>query len=102
LFLMGKKITTSFHHVPLMNSKKVLPLFAMFLEGEEKEQALRVGTELCLPSVVPLRLKSDRVLSSSASRITDSAWASDSTVCKEKLVVLLCNVLISVGGYHQI
>lgn len=85
-----------------MNSKKVLPLFAMFLEGEEKEQALRVGTELCLPSVVPLRLKSDRVLSSSASRITDSAWASDSTVCKEKLVVLLCNVLISVGGYHQI
>lgn len=86
-----------------MNSKNILPLLGVFLEGGgEQERALKVGTELCLPSIVPLRLKSNRVLSSSSSRITESAWASDSTVCKEKLVVLLCNVLISVGGYHQI
>lgn len=85
-----------------MNSKNILPLLGVFLEGGEQERALKVETELCLPSIVPLRLQSNKVLSSSSSRITESAWASDSTVCKEKLVVLLCNVLISVGGYHQI
>lgn len=54
-------------------------------------------------SIVLLRLKSDKSPSLQFfQNFTEAAWASDSDVCKEKLVVLLCNVLISVGGYDQI
>lgn len=41
-------------------------------------------------------------VSSKGGNFTESAWASDSDVQKEELVVLSCKVLISVGGYDPI